>query len=358
MLKSTVLMFSHFVSPVIGGALIQQVNFRSIFRILLIYSAFALFLIFSTLPETLRSVAGDGTIRVHWLHRPLIQLFKPSAKVPLRSEPSFSISKSALKRFFESLSSVFQPEILAAIIFGGLTFAIWATITSTTALLFSPSISKGYKSHFDLSPLFVGLTFLPTGAGSIVGFSMTRFFLNRNKHGAFENRNGNTGPTYQGETPSQNTASISTSFPITPKRLLSGVTTTVVFGAATATFGFSLQLKLIFLALILQFIIASTATSILLLNGVMISNLQPDTSGSLTAVINLVRFALGATAVGTIWLLVDWVGVPLAFVVFAGILGVYTGILLVWCCWEILRKWGGRILGWPRGPVGRIVELE
>lgn len=67
------------IGPVFGGIISQYLGFRAIFWFLFGLSAATLLLIVLLLPETLRSIAGNDTIRLTSIHRPLIYSFSPPA---------------------------------------------------------------------------------------------------------------------------------------------------------------------------------------------------------------------------------------------------------------------------------------
>lgn len=63
--------------------------------------------------------------------------------------------KITLGTFTEPLKLLIQKDILINLIFGGVVYAIWSMVTSSTTGLF--------KDKFNLSELQVGLAFLPNG---------------------------------------------------------------------------------------------------------------------------------------------------------------------------------------------------
>ena len=59
--------------PVIGGILTKFLGFWPIFIFLLIVSIITILAVVAFLPETLRSIAGHGSIRLSGIHEPLIR---------------------------------------------------------------------------------------------------------------------------------------------------------------------------------------------------------------------------------------------------------------------------------------------
>lgn len=70
-------MMGQSIGPVLGGIITQFLGFRSIFWFLFGLGSITLLLILLLLPETLRSIAGNGTLRLAGIHRPLIYTFSP-----------------------------------------------------------------------------------------------------------------------------------------------------------------------------------------------------------------------------------------------------------------------------------------
>ena len=91
----------------------------------------------------------------------------------------------------------------------------------------------------------------------------------------------------------------------------------MIFILATAGYGFSLDLNLIALPLILQFFIAYTATAVFSLNSALVIDLYPGASASATAVNNLMRCSVGAAGVAVVQIVINGVGAGFAFLGFA-----------------------------------------
>jgi hypothetical protein len=128
---------------------------RSIFIFLLILSSIALIAIITFLPETLRSIAGNGTFRLTGIHCPLIQhITKEATYIQERTEPN-KAPKITCRTFIEPLILLKEKEILLTLVFGGTIYAIWSMVTSTTSALF--------KEHFHLDETMLGLVFIPNG---------------------------------------------------------------------------------------------------------------------------------------------------------------------------------------------------
>ena len=118
-------------------------------------------------------------------------------------------------------------------------------------------------------------------------------------------------------------------FPIERARLRNIRPLVLTFVGITAGYGFTLSAHHIVLPLVFQFLISASATAILLLNGVLIADLYPGDSASVGAVMNLVRFFIGALAVGVVQLVFDRIGVPLTFLILGLAMLAFTLILIM-----------------------------
>jgi multidrug resistance protein len=150
------------IAPAIGGALSQSLGWRSIFWSIVIMVAVCLLCIALFLPETLRSIAGNGSIPVPRHSRAIIPFVgrKAGNEVPAtetRAKPKHSVNPFVLFSY---------PDVIVLLSFTGIVYAVNYTITATI----SSSFAKIYP---DLSETVLGLCYLPTGAGMIIGSTMT-----------------------------------------------------------------------------------------------------------------------------------------------------------------------------------------
>lgn len=86
-------------------------------------------------------------------------------------------------------------------------------------------------------------------------------------------------------------------------------------------------------ALVLQFLIAYTATAVFSMNSALVIDLFPGRSASATAVNNLVRCSVGAVGVWVVQVMLDSVGERWTFGILAGVsvgLGWMVGVELWW----------------------------
>ncbi|KAJ5060319.1 major facilitator superfamily transporter [Bipolaris maydis] len=301
--------FSIAVGPVLGGILANFFGFRSIFVFLLILSSIVLIAIIIFLPETLHSIAGNGSLRLTGIHQPLIRGIQKEAPYMTDRDDSYRPKRITLKTFAEPLLLLTEKDILLSLIFGGTVYAIWSMVTSSTTGLF--------KQAFGLNELLLGLVFLPNGLGTIVGSMVIGSLMNKSYMEMESKYKETHGLPADYKLPKK---AIPADFPIEHARLRHTKWITVIFVVGVCCYGFSLALPSlvsrpgwIAVPLTIQFLIAATSNAIFAVNQTMVSDLCPGKGASSTAINNLVRCSMGAVGVAFIEKMIMAMGVGSAF---------------------------------------------
>ncbi|KAF3025131.1 hypothetical protein E8E14_014676 [Neopestalotiopsis sp. 37M] len=306
--------FSIAVGPVLGGALSNSLGFRSIFVFLLILSSLTLGFILVFLPETMRNIAGNGSVRLKGIYRPLVRLIRKEPDYMQDPEYPIKRKRITLSTFTSPLRLLGQKDILLNLVFGGVIYTIWSMVTSTTTSIF--------KSAFGLNELLVGLAFLPNGLGTIVGSAIMGMLMNKDFAAAecVYRAQHNLPPEYK--IPSK---AIPSDFNIEHARLRHLSWITILFTLATGTYGFTVGVDStltskpawVIVPLFLQFLIAATSNAVFAMNQTMISDLCPGKGASSTAVNNLVRCGLAAVGVAFAENMVTSLGPATSFLLLA-----------------------------------------
>ncbi|CZR64513.1 related to synaptic vesicle transporter SVOP and related transporters (major facilitator superfamily) [Phialocephala subalpina] len=297
-------MMGQSIGPVFGGIITQFLGFRSIFWFLFGLGFIALLLILLLLPETLRSIAGNGTLRLAGIHRPLIYTFSPPSDALIDHDPTPK-RKLALSGIVAPLKFLFEKDVFITLFFGSIVYTVWSMVTSSTTSLF--------QSRFHLSDLQIGLAFLPNGAGCVAGSYLTGYLMDHD-YRVIESQY-RTSKNIPEDTKLNKKDLVD--FPIEKSRLRNIWWIVLIFIVATAGYGFSLNINFIALPLILQFFIAYTATAVFSLNSALVIDLYPGASASATAVNNLMRCSVGAVGVAVVQIVINGVGAGIAFLGFA-----------------------------------------
>lgn len=294
------------IGPVFGGIISQYLGFHAIFWFLFGLGSLTLFLILLLLPETQRAIAGNGTIKLEGIHRPLIYKFSPPSDAELEREPSPK-KRFTIKSITDPLKLLTEKDVLLTLLFGSIVYTVWSMVTSSTTALF--------QEIFHLNDLQVGLAFLPNGAGTVSGSIIMGRIMDRDYRRIEAVYKADKGIP---ESTKLNKKEL-LDFPLEKARLPQMWWIIALFIISTALYGFSLKLGQIVIPLVLQYLIAFTATATFTVNSAYVVDLYPGMSASATAVNNLVRCSVGAFGVAIVQVVIDAIGAGPSFAMFAGI---------------------------------------
>lgn len=331
------------VGPIIGGALNTTWGFRSILWLLFTLSVIVPGALLIFLPETQRSIAGNGSIPLTGFHNPLAYMFKSPSAWTGNYETTHSLSPRAeipLKKAFPTLIYLFEKDIATILVWGAVAYTSWSTVTSSTTTM----MLYGFPH---LTQWQVGLCFLPNGLGCICGSLSTGWLLDKSFRRLQAQFKADRG-IY-----SDDSAAAVTNrrdFPYMQARLrlmpVSSIGLTISLALYDPSFEFN-DLNRYFgpnlaAPLTLQFLIAFTATAIFNINSTVLADCFPDRPASATALNNICRCLLGAVGVSVIQPLISAVKTMRAFFVVAGVVLLFTP--LIWVEWKWADKWR-----WERG---------
>ncbi|KAG6832159.1 hypothetical protein H0H92_004890 [Tricholoma furcatifolium] len=124
------------IGPVVGGVLSQHLGWRF-------------------LPETLRSLVGDGSVPPPLIYRPVIPIIKT------RGEPCYE-SRPERKKLQNPLRLLGHVDIIVLLVLNAIATAVYNAFTATISTL----LASAYPF---LSETEIGLCFLGIGGGMLVG---------------------------------------------------------------------------------------------------------------------------------------------------------------------------------------------
>ncbi|KAK0658025.1 major facilitator superfamily domain-containing protein [Cercophora newfieldiana] len=327
-------MLGQSIGPVIGGIITEYFGFQAIFWFLFILGSSALLLILFFLPETLRRIAGNGSVPLRGLDRPFIsrslshRYWHSKHHAAPTPPPKFTLTSIVVPLRF-----LFEKDVFCTLTFGAVVYTIWSMVTSSTTAIFQP--------RFGLSNLQTGLIFLPNGVACVTGSYLTGKLLDRDYRVVESEYRAAKGIPEGVELNRKKFAD----FPVSRARLRSTWYLVVLFLLSVGGYGFSVESPRLAakpgmaLPLFLQMVIAFTATAIFTQNSALVVDLFPGASASATAVNNLIRCSVGAVGIAVVQFAIDAIGAGISFFIFTVISAMLTPLLgLVWVYGERWRK--------------------
>lgn len=178
-----VMLISIAIGPIIGGVLAGSLGWRSIFWFLTVYNGVLLMMVIFLVPETLRSIIGNGSRtpsqRIAQFPLTLYQRYTTvkwdADKVPQQDPAPNRVDVLAPLRILTSKMAA------AIIIFFAIYFTVWQMCITAMSTLFT--------ARYGITEIQTGLTFIANGAGSMVGTLITGKIMDcdyRRVHEKFE----------------------------------------------------------------------------------------------------------------------------------------------------------------------------
>ncbi|KAF2017871.1 MFS general substrate transporter [Aaosphaeria arxii CBS 175.79] len=299
------------IGPIIGGALAASLGWRAIFWFLAIYSGVFLIILFAFLPETLRSIVGNGSRHPSTFSaRFPLSVFQKTTKVKWDRNPSSpeTMEKKPID-ITGPLRILFSKQALPIILFLAIHYAVWQM--SITAM------SPLFEQHYGLSESEIGLTFIANGVGSIIGTLTTGKMLDidyRRVKTRYEERITQNIET--GDANELASSEVQEKFPLEEARLRLVPVFSVIQFISVLIFGWTIQYSdhITFAApIITTFVTGWTAVSTQSIIMTYLVDAFPDRSAAASASINLARCLLAAGGTSFVMPLINHSSVAIAF---------------------------------------------
>ncbi|KAF7724883.1 hypothetical protein EC973_000596 [Apophysomyces ossiformis] len=292
------------IGPVLGGIISQELSWRWNFWLLLIIGATVFIAVLFFVPETLRSLVGNGSGYANptpsqWIKRRLNSSQYPTSAAT--GQPNRFLQPPNVTRPFRYF---LQLDLTLALLYNALHYTIFYCYLTSTPELF--------QSKYSLSELQVGLCFLCQGVGCVLGSIAEGKILDRDfritaEESGIEHKKG------AGQVPLE--------FPIYKARLRTLWIGAGLMQIVTLIYGWCIQINApLAVALVLQFLAGYALTSVMTVFQTLLIDLLPGKGASITASINLSRCLLGAVATVVISPGIQGVGAGWMFTILALIL--------------------------------------
>lgn len=369
------------VAPVIGGALAGTLGWRSIFWCLAIYSGVFLVFLVLLLPETLRSVVGNGSrVPRSLLGRYPLRFYQARTRTKwVRQNESGNEEKRKSVDLMGPLRILFSKQAAPMMVYTAVYYTVWQMAITAMSTLF--------EEKYGLNDTQIGLTFIGNGVGSIIGTLVTGKMLNvdyrrvMGQWNAEKERSSSasdpeidtsksdtttdekvagsspgpsdprecttnpppissssypndacTGPEETSTNPTTQKKTPTATFPLEKARLSRLPYISLLQSLSILLFGWSLNYSShihISVPIISTFITGWTAVSTLSIATTYLVDIFHEKSAAAGASLNLVRCLLAAGGASFVMPLITKIGVGWAFTAFVGLQGVAVGGLFV-----------------------------
>ncbi|CDH11771.1 related to Quinidine resistance protein 1 [Zygosaccharomyces bailii ISA1307] len=170
----------------IGAGLSSRWGWRSVFWFLVVGSGTCLVLSFFFLPETKRTIVGNGSITPKSIlnRSPILALPAVRRGLHLDNPDLETIEPAPKRNILEPYKILLMPEVDALLFVAGMQFP--------TATTHQTALSIALSKEYNLSVAKIGLCFLPAGIATMVGIVFTGRFLNWNYRHAVRHRHNSS----------------------------------------------------------------------------------------------------------------------------------------------------------------------
>ncbi|GAA5926950.1 MFS transporter [Sporobolomyces koalae] len=310
------------IGPVAGGTLSQAFGWQSLFWFLFALGAVILVAIILFLPETLRSIVGNGSIPAKGMNLSLLSVWQKHRRARKNAgDETLSLAadeKPPRKTWRDvqplaPLKMFREKDVLAILSFNSATYSLFYATTASTGTVF--------KQVYHLSESDLGLCYLANGIGCLAAtlvngprMTMDYKLVERKEEAKRKELNTEATLTEVEKPKAKKDLNDLSEFPIEQARLRSLPYYFAALICSNIAYGWFVNFSVHLAApLIMQFIVGLTVTSIFNMASTLMVDLYPGQGASATAANNLYRCLAGAGTTAFIDPLINRFGVGWAF---------------------------------------------
>ncbi|GAA6060564.1 hypothetical protein JCM10212_006799 [Sporobolomyces blumeae] len=308
------------IGPISGGLLADAFGWQSLFWFCFALGAAVLVAILLFLPETLRSIVGNGSIPARGINLSLLSIWQERRRARDPDEDAVSIASVARPphkgwkdvKPWAPLKMFREKDVLAILTFNSATYSLFYATTASTGSVF--------KSTYGLNETELGLCFIANGVGCLLASfvnapRMTQDYKIVAKRVEERNKRLQEEGTFETKVDDRKKdLNDLSAFPIEHARLRSLPYYFTGLICANIAYGWLVDRSVHLSApLIMQFIIGLTVTSMFNMVSTLMVDLYPGQSASATAANNLYRCLCGAAATAFVDPLISRMGIGWAF---------------------------------------------
>ena len=334
------------VGPIVGGLVAYKSSaYDWVFWFLVIIGVVLLVSIGSLLPETARSLVGDGGFEVRaWWEHAWLTSGKSALLRGCKKDSGISTAESAVSNKEEgsprqvraneptnarrrvnfvnpllSVTLMVRKDIPQILLLHGMNYMVDYSIQT--------SIPSAYRDLFHYNDLQIGFSYLPRGAGIIIGGYANGKLMDWN-YEVTARKNGYEIYRQGGDDIDH--------FPIERARTRGSWLISSLMALSVLSYGWALQYKAhVSIVLCLQFVQGFLGTSIYTFSSTLLVDILPETPSTAAAAASIIRCAFAAIGTATVQPLVDAIGRGWYFTILGTALGTACNIA-IW----VIRTWG------------------
>ncbi|KAL1878119.1 hypothetical protein VTK73DRAFT_7999 [Phialemonium thermophilum] len=301
------------IGPILGGAIAARLGWKWIFWFLCILGGVCLVLVLLTLPETARSLVGNGSVPPKGINRSILSLRTGKQSEVTEDRDSYQRQKMGIPNPLASLKLLRRYDVAIVVVCNGLSYGTYCSLQASLSTLFI--------DLYDYKQLEVGLIYLPFGAGCLFSVYAWGKLLNYDYV--------RTAKEY-GLSVEAVRGNCLDGFPIERARLRSVFYLVALNASATLGYGWALHMRThVAIPLVLQAVLGFAGSGIFVALLTLLTDLNPELSSTASATANIVRCALAATFLAVLQPLIDQIGVGCCFTFLGGLCGLCGPLLFL-----------------------------